>query len=186
MTKSGSGIARSKSAGNLDGFTIVELLIVVVIVAILATLSIIVYGEVKTRAQASAIASDLRATHKALSAYKVLSGTDSWWIDTDAALSGSTAGNPRISTIIAAQPELAKLLKEAPTKNGFNTPNDWFYDNDGDAYGGCSASTAGTSIIIFNPQNPALMQAIDTAVDDGNLSCGTVRLAGGNFIFGID
>ncbi len=186
MIKSKSGYAPGNSADGSNGFTIVELLIVIIVIAILATISVVAYNGFKTRAQATAIASDLKATHKALSAYRQISGEDRWWIDTDPALSGSTAGNPRISTIIAAQPEFRNLLKQAPTTSGFTTPNDWFYDYDGDVYGGCSANTAGTNIIIFNPQNPDLMQAIDTAVDDGNLSCGLVRLAGGNFTYGLE
>ena len=169
-----------------SGFTIVELLIVIVVIAILAAISLVTYSGIQTRAQASAIASELKATEKALNAFRATSGVTGWWIDTDAALSGSTAGNPRIDTIIAAQPELQSFLKTQPSKSGLNTSNNWFYDNDGDTYNGCSASTAGASLMIFNPQNTTLVQAIDTAVDDGNLACGKIRMSGSNFVYGLN
>lgn len=171
---------------STSGFTIVELLIVIVVIAILASISLVAYNAVVLRAQTSAMVADLKSTQKALNAYRVSSGADRWWIDTDPTLSGISSGNPTISAIIAAQPNFRAYLKNPPTKNGFNTANNWFYDNDGDTYGGCSASTAGIGIIIYNPQNDALEQSVDEAMDDGNLSCGMVRVAGGNFIIGLE
>jgi prepilin-type N-terminal cleavage/methylation domain-containing protein len=170
---------------SASGFTIIELLIVVVVIAILAAISVAAYSGLGIRAQASAMASDLKAAEKAFNAFRITSGAGDWWIDTEATLTGSTAGNPRIDTIITAQPELQKYLAAPPTRDGFITPNHWFYDNDGDTYNGCSASTAGVSFVIFNPQNTELVQAIDDAIDDGNLSCGKVRMAGSNFMYGL-
>lgn len=169
-----------------SGFTIVELLIVIVVVAILAAISLIAYTGFQTRAHAAAVVSDLRATEKALRAYMVTSGAGDWWRDTSPVLSGTTGGNPDIDEIIDFSPEFRAFLQEEPTTKGLNTPNDWFYDNDGDTYNGCSASTAGVSLILFNPQNTALVQAIDTAIDDGNLACGKVRMSGSNFTYGLE
>lgn len=169
-----------------SGFTIVELLIVVVVIAILAAISVVAYSGFQTRAQASAVVSDLRATEKALRAYMVTSGASGWWRDTTATLNGTTDGNPDIDEIIDYSPEFRAFLQEEPTTRGLNTPNDWFYDNDGDTYNGCSASTTGVNLILFNPQNAALVQAIDTAVDDGNLACGKVRMSGSNFTYGLE
>jgi len=95
-----------------SGFTIVELLIVVVVIAILAAISIVAYTNIQTRARASAIASELKATEKALAAYKVVSGAGNWWLDTDATLSGNSSGNPAINTILTMQPEFRKLLQK--------------------------------------------------------------------------
>lgn len=47
----------------LDGFTIVELLIVVVVIAILASISVVAYTGIQGRASDSAIKSDLRGAN---------------------------------------------------------------------------------------------------------------------------
>jgi len=44
---------------NTKGFTIVELLIVIVVIAILAAISIVAYNGVQTRANNSTVKSDL-------------------------------------------------------------------------------------------------------------------------------
>jgi len=47
-----------------SGFTIVELLIVIVVIAILATISVVAYSGIRDRADAAAVASDLKAAKK--------------------------------------------------------------------------------------------------------------------------
>lgn len=44
-----------------DGFTIVELLIVIVIIAVLAAITIVSYNGIQNRAQDSAVKADLKA-----------------------------------------------------------------------------------------------------------------------------
>lgn len=56
-----------RSAG---GFTIVELLIVIVVIAILATISVVAYNGVRDRAQYTKALSDLTVINKAISTYK--------------------------------------------------------------------------------------------------------------------
>lgn len=56
------------------GFTIVELLIVIVVIAILATISIVAYNGVQQRARDSQRKSDLAAIAKALELYRVDNG----------------------------------------------------------------------------------------------------------------
>ena len=47
-------------SGNKSGFTIVELLIVIVVIAVLAAISIVAYNGIQNRAYNSAVQSDLR------------------------------------------------------------------------------------------------------------------------------
>lgn len=56
---------------NKSGFTIVELLIVIVVIAILAAISIVAYNGMQDRARASTVQSDLSGAMKKLSLYRV-------------------------------------------------------------------------------------------------------------------
>ena len=60
-------------AQKQTGFTIVELLIVIVVIAILAAITIVAYNGIQTRAQNSTIQSDLSNLVKKLELYKVAS-----------------------------------------------------------------------------------------------------------------
>lgn len=56
---------------NARGFTIVELLIVIVVIAILATLTIVAYNGIQQRATAASLTSDLDNASKLLKLYQV-------------------------------------------------------------------------------------------------------------------
>jgi prepilin-type N-terminal cleavage/methylation domain-containing protein len=58
-----------------DAFTIVELLIVIVVIAVLATISIVVYTGVQGRARDSVRIAKIKSIEKALELYKLDSGT---------------------------------------------------------------------------------------------------------------
>lgn len=58
-----------------DGFTIIELLIVIVVIGILAAIVIVAYNGVQDRARASSVKSDLASAKKTLMLYKVDHGT---------------------------------------------------------------------------------------------------------------
>lgn len=163
---------------STSGFTIVELLIVIVVIAILAAISVVAYTGIQTRARASAIASDLQATEKAFHAYRAVAGGGSWWRESSGTL--LQGGDTSISSIISNNSEFRNFLQKAPTTEGLGTSQPWRYDNDGDTYDGCSVSTLGVNIYIENVSNMALVQAIDDGIDDGNLSCGKLRYYSGS------
>lgn len=64
-----------KSAPYLKGFTIVELLIVVVVIAILAAITIVSYNGITTRATLSALQADLSQNAKTIASYQILNNT---------------------------------------------------------------------------------------------------------------
>lgn len=59
---------------NRHGFTIVELLIVIVVIAVLATISIVAYNGMQQRADTATRQSEMMAWKKAFLAYKASSG----------------------------------------------------------------------------------------------------------------
>ena len=56
------------------GFTIVELLIVIVVIAILATITIVAYNGIQQRARTSSRLSAIRSIQKGLEAYRAING----------------------------------------------------------------------------------------------------------------
>lgn len=69
------------------GFTIVELLIVIVVIGILAAITIVAYNGVQSRAKTTQASSDMAALKKSMLAFKALYGElppigDSWNFDT--------------------------------------------------------------------------------------------------------
>lgn len=62
-------------ARNQKGFTIVELLIVIVIIGILAAIIIVSYNGIQTRARVAALSSDLEGVYKKLTLYQLDNAT---------------------------------------------------------------------------------------------------------------
>lgn len=78
------------------GFTIVELLIVVVVIAILATITVIAYNGITQQAEESALKSELRTSTTQLEANKVVTGsypTDTEAFMAAAQIEGDSEGN---------------------------------------------------------------------------------------------
>lgn len=160
------------------GFTIVELLIVIVVIGILAAIVIVSYSGVQTRARAAAAMAGISSVEKAFQLMAAEQGKSAWWIDT----TFTGANNPNISDIITSTPTMKAYLQQAPTVAGLATT--WQYDNDGDTRltttcstpGSEGADWTGVTLAIGNLTN-SVAQAIDNTLDDGNLSCGKVRAA---------
>jgi prepilin-type N-terminal cleavage/methylation domain-containing protein len=155
---------------STNGFTIVELLVVIVVIAILATIVIVAYNGVQTSAKASSVASQLESTEKAFRLYAVQDGLTVWPADS-AAISGVSA-NPTIKQFMDGS-SLGQYMKQAPYLA--NTPSlTWFYDNDSDTRTSCTLKYAGTNIIIIG-LDQSVATNVDSKIDDGNINCGRVR-----------
>lgn len=59
---------------KINGFTIVELLIVIVVIGILAAITIVAYNGIQNRANDASVQSDLSKVARALQAYKAVKG----------------------------------------------------------------------------------------------------------------
>ncbi len=155
------------------GFTIVELLIVVVVIGILAAIVTVAYTGVTQSANASAVADGFKKFEKAMRLFATSQGYTSW--PTDSTITGG--GNPNIASLIASAPGFSNYMQSPPNVAGISSAL-WRYDNDGDTYNGCSASLAGTSIYVSSFPDTALAQQVDNILDDGDLTCGRMRWGG--------
>jgi prepilin-type N-terminal cleavage/methylation domain-containing protein len=71
----------SRTSINQTGFTIVELLIVVVVIAILAAITIVAYNGIQQRARASAVQSDIAQAVRKIEIAKTEGGLDTYPAD---------------------------------------------------------------------------------------------------------
>jgi prepilin-type N-terminal cleavage/methylation domain-containing protein len=154
-------------AGTSIGFTIVELLIVIVVIGILAAIVIVAYNGIQNSANATAIADSFKKFDKAMTLYVTKEGYSAW------PLEGDLAGG-RLTDMISSVSGLKDYMQSAPNVAGIS-PTAWRYDYDGDVYNGCSASASGASLYVAGLTDQDMAQRVDDILDDGNLSCGKVR-----------
>ncbi len=155
-------------------------------VAILAAITIVAYNGVRTRAQASAIASDIKMIEKSFNLYKTAVGAPKWPLDGDAQWNGATSGDPTIASIITYNAEFRNYTQHAPTTSGLNAgASVWMYDNDNDIYDGCSASGTGVNIKLQNTSSVSVIAELDRQIDDGNTACGKLRMSGNTILYAL-
>jgi len=149
-------------------FTVVELVIVVVVIAILATISIVAYRSVVTNAQITGVVAGFKGLEERMDLWAMREHSNSWPVDP---IGG---GGTSIINMIKNDPTFGKYVESAPSVQGVQT-EDWFYDNDGDSKTNCSNAYGGTNIVIRFVTNAAVGQGVDDAMDDGNINCGRIR-----------
>lgn len=160
------------------GFTIVELLIVIVVIAILAAISIVTYTGIQARAQATAIVSGLNQIDRSMRLWAVDEGFSTWPHHYIA------SGGMPLSELIEENPSLQAYLQGAPEVQGIHT-DEWFYDNDSDTKTNCGNNYNGVNIVIRYVTDTAVAQMVDDYIDDGNLNCGKVRYTDQRIFYSI-
>ncbi|HEV7952367.1 MAG TPA: type II secretion system protein GspG [Candidatus Saccharimonadales bacterium] len=119
------------------GFTIVELLIVIVVIGILAAITIVTYNGIQTRSRTTAVTSDLRSIEKAMLMYRAEYGklplSADWY-------SGTTMPpSARWSTEIIAGLKNEKIISTSSLDKDPWGQYYWYDNND------CSIGSNGTS-----------------------------------------
>lgn len=111
------------------GFTIVELLIVIVVIAILAAITIVAFNGVQDRAKYTRTANDLSVINRAVQAYYSENGSyplaSAWRYSCD-------YGNP--IDFIPTLTSLVRTLPQAPCGGGSPQSDTYLYRSDGDGY----------------------------------------------------
>ena len=149
-------LRRRRSAG----FTLVEIMIVVVIIGFLASMAIPAFQKVRRNAQNSAFANDLRQVRMAAEQYIMEKG--------DFPPDGSAALAPELAGYVSSS------INNRPTPLGGVW--DWDYEQFGFKAG----------ISVYKPTaDAAQMQEVDRLVDDGDLSAGYFRARSQGYIYVI-
>lgn len=116
---------------TIRGFTIVELLIVIVVIGILASITIVAFNGVQDRARVVSVQSDLRNLHTSLQEYQAyngeypITGTSTAWSWRYSCALGITNFIPGVTTSNSPQ---------APCSEGTANNDTWLYGSDGTEY----------------------------------------------------
>lgn len=117
------------------GFTIVELLVVIVVIGILAAITTVAFNGVQDRAKFSSAQSNLKSIQKALDIYNAINSTYPVTGTTTAPgwrySCTVTGGMPNFIVGLTA---VAPNLPQAPCAEGATTNDTWIYGSDGVGY----------------------------------------------------
>ena len=116
------------------GFTIVELLIVVVVIAILAAITIVAFSGIQDRAKFTNAQSSLRNLNNALQSYHAKNGSYPV-TGTTSSPSWRYSCNTGITNFMPGVTEVVQNLPPAPCKDVGMANNDtWLYGSDGQGF----------------------------------------------------
>ena len=153
--------SRPVSQQSSSGFTLVEIMVVVVIIGLLAALAIPAFQRIKSRSQISAFTIDIRVAGQAFETFAMENGT--WPAD----------GSSSIPNSMDGYLSLAKFSETTPLGGRW----DWDFGQFG--------VTAGLSVLSPTADSTT-MALVDASIDDGDLSTGNFRSRSGGYILVLE
>lgn len=148
---------RSSGSGCRRGFTLVEIMVVVVIIGLLAAVALPAFQRVRRRAVSSRYINDVRQIRDAAERYALENG--SFPPNGIGGLHANLRGYVPDSVFNSTSTPLGGVW-------------DWDYQQDG--------FTASISVYLFTVSDAQLLE-IDRTIDDGDLTTGNVRKVGSKF-----
>lgn len=146
-----------------SGFTLVEIMIVVVIIGLLAAMAMAGFERMRMISQNTRTANDLRTFGGAFNTYAMEQGT--WPADV-----GPGILPPEMDGYIHAE-----IFTQQPAIGGQ-------YDWDNGVHGGISAAVS-----VTGPNAPPnQLTRLDRTFDDGDTGDGAVRIIGGNVVYALE
>lgn len=155
---------RRRSFSSQRGFTLVEIMVVVLIVSVLAMAAVPAFARMKAKARTSTIVNDFRVFAAAFDAYAHETGN--WPADAAAGV---------MPAEMAGRIDQDAWTRTTPLGGQYNWENDQMHF--GTRYRACIvvSGTASAPLTL----DVAAMVSIDRAIDDGNLLGGNFRVGTG-------
>lgn len=157
---------------TINGFTVVELVIVIAVIGILSALVFVNYVGMQDRARATTIANGLKDIDKSLRGYASENQWTAWPLDT-AIDSSVPGGHPTVAQLVTDVSGFNQYLQTAPSATGYPT-SAWTYHSTATTISGCGSNYNATSIQVTGVTQ-GVANNVDTYLDDGNTNCGRVR-----------
>jgi len=118
------------------GFTLIELMVVITIIAVLATVGAVMYSTTQKTARVSKRIQDLRAMQTAIETYKATKGsypvTSGW--RSECPSWGGKANNDVVPTATSFIPQFMSTFPVDPAMDKTNNQNCYLYYSDGNDY----------------------------------------------------
>lgn len=137
---------RAKQKQTQPGFTIVELLIVIVIIGILAAITTVAYNGIQQRARDSKRLQDVASIQKVLAIYKASTGSYPYASATQTALGGWEASTDTAGTFMEYLSPYASQLPLDPTNDSTYAYKYFKYPA---GYAGCDVTRGDLYVLVI-------------------------------------
>lgn len=171
-----------------QAFTVVELLVVIVVIGILASITVVSYGSVTDQARATDLSSAVGTVSLGFDKLAASQNVDTWLPETAFGSSGPNLTqllNP--STVSSqASAELTELRRALPSGvpavSGVEAS--WVYRNDGSVRSptACDLQQTGPLLVLTGVPS-RVAKKLDALDDDGQATCGKVRYDSSTLIY---